>query len=424
MKFFELPLHDKIQQSLTGLGFESPTEIQEIAIPKVLEGLDIRGCAKTGTGKTAAFLLPALHRFADSKEKRGGAPKVLVLVPTRELGQQIEVELKRFSKHLPHLHHVNIGGGVPLHAQMRELAKPHTFLIATPGRLLDFIGRKKISLKEVEMLILDEADRMLDMGFVDPVKEIVSFMPEERQTLLFTATLHKRIIALSQELMKSDPFDILVAEETGLKQENIKQKLFYTNNLQHKNQLLDSMLQAEEHDQVIIFTSTKRHADQLSTELQEKGYRSAALHGDMYQKKRTQTLARLRKGDLKILVATDVAARGIDVQSITHVVNFDLPQCVEDYVHRIGRTGRAGREGTALSFAARQEQSLVKRIERYTGRKMDLDGPEPTEKQSEPRNRKPNRFGKRPPFKKKPYSSSRPGSRSNFKRSPGSQSRA
>jgi superfamily II DNA/RNA helicase len=393
MNFLQLPLHEKIQASLKELGFESPTEIQETAIPKVLEGLDIRGCAKTGTGKTAAFLLPALQRFAESKEKKAGMPKVLILVPTRELGQQIEVELKRFSKHLKHLHHVNIGGGVPLHAQMRELQKPHTFLIATPGRLLDFLSRKKVSLKEVEMLILDEADRMLDMGFVEPVHEIVSHMPEQRQTLLFTATLHKRIIKLSEELMKPNPFDVIVSEESGLKQENIKQKLYYTSNLKHKSQILDTMLQQEEHDQVIIFTSTKRYADQLSTELKEKGYRSAALHGDMYQKKRTLTLSKLRKGDIKILVATDVAARGIDVQTVTHVVNFDLPQSVEDYVHRIGRTGRAGREGTALSFAAHQERSLVKRIEKYTGRKMDLDGPDSSEEESSSAPRKRGRFG-------------------------------
>lgn len=397
MTFSDLPLHPKIVQALEALEFSEPTEIQQKAIPKALEGLDIRGCAKTGTGKTAAFLLPALNRFADSEKLEPGKPKVLILVPTRELGQQIDEQFKKFAKFLPHIRSVNIGGGVPLHSQMRQLSKPHTFLIATPGRLIDFLKRKKISLKGVEMLILDEADRMLDMGFVEPVKEIVSKMSPKRQTLLFTATLQKRILQLSTELMKPNPLDILISEETSLKQENIHQTLMFTDNLQHKNRLLDEMLQKDQHDQVIIFTSTKRHADQLSQELKEKGYRCAALHGDMYQKKRMHTLARLRKGEIKILVATDVAARGIDVKTISHVVNFDLPFCVEDYVHRIGRTGRAGAQGTALSFADKRERALVKRIETFTGSKLDVFGPVPQEK---PRSNSPANK-KRPFFKKK-----------------------
>lgn len=382
--FDDLDLHPQILKAIAEAGYSIPTEIQLKSIPKIASGVDVRAAAQTGTGKTAAFLLPALHRLAENPAKGGQGPRVLVLAPTRELAMQIANQAKQYSKYLNRAKTVCIGGGVPYQEQMRQLSRPYELLIATPGRLQDLVDKGKIQFSRLEMLVLDEADRMLDMGFIDAVEKIVSLTPKSRQTLLFSATLQGSVLRLSEKLLNS-PVDVIVST-VKTKNDNIQQSLFYVDDVHHKNRLLDHILREEDAmDCTIIFTSTKRYADQLVDDLSDKGHDAAALHGDMSQRQRTRTMMQLRNGKIKILVATDVAARGIDLQSITHVINFDLPRNVEDYVHRIGRTGRAGAKGVAFSFAERRDTLVVKRIEEYTGHNMnvaEIEGLEPRKTRS------------------------------------------
>ncbi len=390
MSFDNLNLHPKILQAISKAKYPEPTKIQLKAIPKILDGFDIRASAQTGTGKTAAFLLPALNRLATPSTLPGKGARVLILAPTRELAMQIAVQAEKYSEFLNRVKTVCIFGGAPYHAQMRQLSRPYDILIATPGRLIDYIEKRKINFSRLEMLVLDEADRMLDMGFIEPVEQIVAATPASRQTLLFSATLQGSVLKLSERLLNK-PLEIVVHAKQE-KNENIEQKLHYVDDLHHKNRLLDHILKEEEIVNAIVFTATKRHADQLVGELHDKGCQAAALHGDMNQRQRTRTIAQLRSGKVKILVATDVAARGIDVQSITHVINFDLPNSVEDYVHRIGRTGRAGAKGKALSFAAGRDASLVRKIEEFTGQKISIEeiaGLEPRPRSSRPKQRQP-----------------------------------
>jgi len=370
MTFDNLCLHPKILKAIDKVGYPKPTQIQQKAIPKIVRGFDIRASAQTGTGKTAAFLLPALHRLMNPSSKPGTGPRVLILAPTRELAMQIAAQTDKYSKTLKRIKTVCIVGGMPYPTQMRQLSRPYEILIATPGRLIDFIGRKKIDFSRIEMLILDEADRMLDMGFLEPVEQIVAATPSSRQTLLFSATLQGSVIKLSERLL-SKPMEIKVQQEQK-KAHNIKQSLHFADDLPHKNRLLDHILNQEDMGHTIVFTSTKRHADQLARDLREKQHPVAALHGDMNQSKRSRTITQLRKGKIRILVATDVAARGIDVQSITHVINYDLPTNVEDYVHRIGRTGRAGAKGNACSFVSHRDAVMMKKIEEFTGQPVDI----------------------------------------------------
>ncbi len=384
MSFNHLDLHADILKAVAEAGYTHPTEVQKQVIPKVISGCDIKASAQTGTGKTAAFLLPVLNRLVAPGAKPGRGPRVLILVPTRELAMQVAEQSQKYSKYLHRIKTVCVVGGVPYHAQMRQLLRPYDILIATPGRLIDFIQQRKVDFSRVEMLVLDEADRMLDMGFVEPVENIVAKTPSSRQTLLFSATLQGSVVKLSEKLLKN-PLEIAIHAEKA-KHDNIEQKLYYVDNLNHKNRLLEHILN-EDNVHAIVFTATKRHADQLVRELKDKGFQAGALHGDMNQSKRTKTIFQLKKGQIKILVATDVAARGIDVQSITHIVNFDLPQTAEDYVHRIGRTGRAGANGIALSFVSGRDQLLVKDIEKFTGHKINVAkiiGLEPSGKRQSP----------------------------------------
>lgn len=368
MTFKDLNLHPGILKALEEAGFSTPTPIQEKAIPKILKGLDLQASAQTGTGKTAAFLLPLLNRLTIPSPIRAHGPRALILVPTRELAMQVATEAIKYSKHLPRMKTVCIYGGAPYPIQNRDLSRPYEILVATPGRLIDHIERGRINFSRLEMLILDEADRMLDMGFIEPVEHIAAVTPKARQTLLFSATLKRSVLDLSQRLL-NNPIEIKVSCEKE-KHENIEQLLHYVDNIDHKRRLLDHLLADLSLTQAIIFTSTKFHADQLKDQLLENGHHAAALHGDMNQRQRTRTIMQLRKGEVRVLVATDVAARGIDIQSISHVINFDLPMSVEDYVHRIGRTGRAGAKGIALSFVAAKDRQLVNRIEQYTGQKI------------------------------------------------------
>ncbi len=365
MTFKELNLHSEIYKAIEEAGYVDPTPIQEKAIPKILKGFNLRVSAQTGTGKTAAFILPALERLTIASKNRYRGPRVLILVPTRELAIQVAAEATKFSQYLPRIKTVCIYGGAPYPPQNRQLAKPYDILVATPGRLIDQLDQQRINLSQVEMFILDEADRMLDMGFIQPVERIASALTSEHQTLLFSATLTKDILRLSKELME-ESLEISVSPQFA-KHENIEQRLYYVDDLGHKYRLLDHLLSDPVIKQAIVFTATKRFADELVNGLREQGYSAAALHGDMNQAQRTRTILKLRKEEIRILVATDVAARGIDVQTISHVINFDLPNNTEDYVHRIGRTGRAGANGTALSFAAYKDKYVVSEIEKFTG---------------------------------------------------------
>lgn len=368
MKFNDLELDNAILKAVEEAGYEKPTPIQAAAIPHILKGSDVCASAQTGTGKSASFLLPAMQRLL----KPGKGPRVLILVPTRELAMQVAQEATKYCRHLPHIKTVCIYGGAPYPIQNRQLSRNYDILVATPGRLLDHMERNRIDFSNIELLILDEADRMLDMGFIQPVEEIAAATPTTRQTLLFSATLRGSVLKLTRSLQKN-PVEIRISADHA-QHTNIEQRLHYVNNLTDKQRILEILLDDPSINQAIVFTSTKRQADQLLLNLLERGQQAAALHGDMNQRQRTRTIGALRNGKIKVLVATDVAARGIDVQTISHVINFDLPMRAEDYVHRIGRTGRAGHsasnKGLALSFAAPRDAHLVKQIEKFTGQKM------------------------------------------------------
>ncbi len=381
MSFQDQNLHQNILRAIDDAGYVTPTPIQQQAIPQILAGHDLRASAQTGTGKTAAFTLPALHKLTEPSKIMGLGPRVLVLVPTRELAMQVAKEVEKYSKYLTRTKTVCIYGGTPYPVQNRQLSRPFEILVATPGRLIDHMKRGRINLARVELFILDEADRMLDMGFIEPVEEIAKALPKERQTLMFSATLKGQVLNLSKRLLRN-PIEVSVTQEM-VKNDHIDQKLLYVDDLNHKHRLLDHILSDPELNQAIIFTSTKRYAGELEDRLSGSGYKAAALHGDMNQRERTRTIKRLREGTINILIATDVASRGIDVQNISHVINFDLPNCAEDYVHRIGRTGRAGAKGVAFSFASMKDRDSLRRIEEFTGQKIpshQIAGMEPKNK--------------------------------------------
>jgi superfamily II DNA/RNA helicase len=391
MTFNELNLIDPILSAITEAGYTTPTPIQEQAIPEVLAGHDVIASAQTGTGKTAAFVLPALHKLAVPSAIRSKGPRVLVLTPTRELAQQINEAVRKYGKNM-RLKTVCILGGMPYPLQNKLLSQPVDILVATPGRLIDHLDRGRIDFSRLEILVLDEADRMLDMGFIDDVERIAAATPETRQTLLFSATMEGEIAKLAQRLLKS-PKRIAVASQQA-RHEQIEQRLHYVDDMSHKNRLLDHLLRDEDLTQAIVFTATKRDADSIAEDLYSQGHAVAALHGDMNQGARNRTLTKLRSGGLRVLVATDVAARGIDVSGISHVINYDLPKFAEDYVHRIGRTGRAGASGIAVSFASGKDQLILKRIERFTGQEIPVISVPGHEPKFKPRSGPPNKGGR------------------------------
>jgi superfamily II DNA/RNA helicase len=384
--FKELLDHPEILKAIEDAGYQSPTTIQCKVIPAILKGSDLRASAETGTGKTAAFLLPALYRLATPSPLPGKGPRILILVPTRELAIQVADEAIKYAKYLHRIKTVCIYGGVPYPVQNRQLARPYEILVATPGRLIDHFNRGKIDFSRLEMFVIDEADRMLDMGFIEPVKEISAHLPKRRQTLLFSATLKGNVLKLSEHLL-NQPIEI-TTDDDPLKHENIQQSLHYVDGLDHKYRLLDSLLAEKNFDQLIVFIATKHHADTLVDKLLQKGHEAAALHGNMNQRQRTRTIKKLREGSIRILIATDVAGRGIDIPSISHVINFDLPKNVEDYVHRIGRTGRAGTSGRALSFATHKDKKFVKQIENYTGQRISISIPAGKREEESQKNKK------------------------------------
>ena len=380
IKFADLNLDKNILSAVRSEGYESPTPIQAQAIPFALDGRDIMASAQTGSGKTAAFLLPTLQKLTKRSEKPGKGPRALVLTPTRELAAQVEKNALAYAKNMRWFRTVSIVGGASFGYQTRALSKPVDLIVATPGRLMDLMQSGKVDFERLEVLILDEADRMLDMGFIDDIETIVEATPSDRQTLLFSATWDGAVGKLARKLTK-DPETIEVERVDD--QGKIEEQLLYCDDMRHKNRLLDHILRDANIDQCVIFTSTKAMTEVIADELYEKGFAANCLHGDMPQGWRNRTLMDLRKGRCKILVATDVAARGIDVPTITHVINYDLPKQAEDYVHRIGRTGRAGRTGIAITFAEVNEYVKVHKIEKYIGRKLPeltIEGMEPTRK--------------------------------------------
>ncbi|MGE5451680.1 MAG: DEAD/DEAH box helicase [Acidobacteriota bacterium] len=384
-KFSDLGLSPDLCKALTDSGYTHPTSVQVQAIPAAMNGADLRVASSTGSGKTAAFMLPALERIVaargDNKRREKGkvhGPRVLVLAPTRELAMQVAKAASTYGKHLQGLRVATIVGGVPYGAQLKALKGPLDVLIATPGRLLDHLGTGAAVLSNLEVLVLDEADRMLDMGFIDDIEAIAEQTPAERQTLMFSATFAGHVGQLAQRLTR-DAISIEVASHTD-SHDNIEQRLHLADTLAHKNDLLDHLLTTKEVDQAVVFTSTQRDADILADRLADMGHAVAALHGGMPQGRRNRVLQALRSRQLRVLVATDVAARGIDVPTITHVINYGMPMKPEDYVHRIGRTGRAGRSGLAVTLAERRDVPMVRRIERFTTQRIPesvIEGLEP-----------------------------------------------
>ena len=392
MSFDSLGLAPELLGALKKAGFTQPTEVQAKAIPAALEGRDLVVSAQTGSGKTAAFTLPALHHMANTPPSKQQTVRLLILTPTRELAIQVAEATKLYSSGLKDIRVATVVGGMPYGPQINALKRRVDVLVATPGRLIDHLNAGRVDLNNIETLVLDEADRMLDMGFLDDMKAIVSHTPASRQTLMFSATFEKTLAQLAASMLKNS-LRIDVANQTQ-KHENIEQSLLYADNAGHKFRLLEHILDNEPVYQAIIFTATKRSADDLADRLKDAEYHAAALHGDMNQRQRTRTITQLQNGKLHILVATDVAARGLDVQGISHAINFDLPMQAEDYVHRIGRTGRAGRDGRAYSFATFAESFKIKKIERFTGQILDvetIEGLEPIRQSSKPRNNSSNR---------------------------------
>ena len=380
MTFATLGLNPLVLKCLETTGYTVPTEVQRQAVPAALEGRDLLVSSHTGSGKTAAFLLPSLHRLAEPSQLPGAdkiqGPRLLVLCPTRELALQVQKQAMIYGAGLRRLRTVCLVGGAPFGPQFQALKVNPEVMIATPGRLIDHLERGRLDFSRLEVLVLDEADRMLDMGFIEDIEHIVSRTPENRQTLLFSATLDGMVGKIAAQLT-NNPLRVEVATQEEHKA-NIDQRILFSDDIGHKHRLLDALLRDADLTQAlrlvaVKISATKRSAEELSETLLEKGFSAAALHGDMPQHKRTRTLQRVRDGQIRILVATDVAARGIDVAGISHVINFDAPRQAEDYVHRIGRTGRAGRSGIAITMVHGKERHLVREIERYLGQSVRVE---------------------------------------------------
>ncbi|MDO9144320.1 DEAD/DEAH box helicase [Rhodoferax sp.] len=370
MKFEELNLAPAIIKAVLEQGYETPTPIQAQAIPVVLEGHDLLGGAQTGTGKTAAFVLPMLNKLSTEEAPRskfgGVAVRALVLTPTRELAAQVEESVQTYGKYLE-LTSVAIFGGVGMNPQISRLKKGVDILVATPGRLLDLMQQGMVDLSQVQMLVLDEADRMLDMGFIHDVKKVLAAVPKAKQSLLFSATFSDEIRELAATLLK-DPQSVQVTPRNTTVQ-RITQ-LIHPVGRGKKKALLAHIIQEKNWSQVLVFTRTKFGANNVAEFLEKNGITAMALHGNKSQSARTQALAGFKSGEMRALVATDIAARGIDIDDLPHVVNYDIPNVTEDYVHRIGRTGRAGSDGMAVNLVSLDEEGFMQAIERYT--KQDI----------------------------------------------------
>lgn len=370
MKFEDLGIIPPILRALKEKNYEEPTPIQAQAIPMVLKRNDLLGCAQTGTGKTAAFAVPIVqlvHRI-ESKEKGKPSLRALIITPTRELAIQIGENLEAYSKHTIAKHAV-IFGGVSQHPQVEKIKKGVHILVATPGRLLDLIDQGILRLDTIKLFVLDEADRMLDMGFIHDIRKILKLLPQKRQSLFFSATMPDNIEKLSKSIL-SNPKKVEVSPVSSTA-ETVQQLLYYTNRTSKKDLLLH-ILENPHMNQVLLFARTKRGADRIARNLSKKKIKAAAIHGDKSQNQRQKALKQFKEGSVRVLVATDIAARGIDIDKLQYVINYDIPNIAETYVHRIGRSGRAGEEGCAISICEPEENIYIKDIERLTRQRIKI----------------------------------------------------
>ena len=369
MTFKELDIIEPILKALDEKKYSTPTPIQQKAIPVALQNRDILGLAQTGTGKTAAFTIPIIQQlYADKSKSNKHEIKALILTPTRELAIQISENISEYAKHTG-IRHTVIFGGVKQKAQTDELRKGIDILVATPGRLLDLINQGFIKLNSIKYFVLDEADRMLDMGFIHDIKRLLPKLPKEKQTLFFSATMPKAIATLSASILKS-PVRVEVAPVSSVV-DTIEQYIYFVEKLEKRN-LLVSLLKEETKQSILVFSRTKHGADRIARVLSKAGIGSAAIHGDKSQNARQRALADFKASKIRVLIATDIAARGIDIDQLELVINYDLPDVPETYVHRIGRTGRAGNTGTAFSFCAKDELPMLRDIQKLTGKKLPV----------------------------------------------------
>lgn len=404
MSFESFGLHPDLMRAIAEAGYITPTPIQAQAIPMVIAGRDVMGAAQTGTGKTAAFTLPILQRlmpFANSSASPARHPvRALMLAPTRELADQIASNVSQYAKHVP-LRSVVVFGGVDMTPQTAALRSGVEILIATPGRLLDHVQQKTVSLGSVSVLVLDEADRMLDMGFLPDLQRIVNLLPKVRQSLLFSATFSPEIRRLAKTFLNDDPVVIEVAARNATA-ENVSQVVYEVDRAESKRAAVAHLVRSKNLHQVIVFTNTKIGASRLARELQREGIAADAIHGDKSQGERLATLEKFKKGEVEVMVATDVAARGLDIAELPAVINFDLPYSPEDYVHRIGRTGRAGASGQAMSLMLSEDQRLLADIEKLVKKtipreRLAVHWQADHSRSHEPRQREPRRERPREP---------------------------
>lgn len=368
MSFAQLGLADELLKAVAAQGYTTPTPVQQKAIPLILDGKDVLAGAQTGTGKTAGFTLPLLQRLAENHDPHQKPRRVraLILVPTRELAAQVYESVKIYGAHMP-FHSEAVVGGASIGIQTRQLRRGCDIVVATPGRLIDHVQQRNINLGNVEILVLDEADRMLDMGFLPDIRQVMALIPKKRQSLLFSATVPNAIKALAAQLL-NNPVEVEVAKQNATA-ENVSERI-YGIGREHKRELLSYLIGSNNWQQVLVFVRTKHGADRLEKQLIEDGIRTAALHGDKTQGARNKALEYFKTGKVSVLVATDIAARGLDIDDLPHVVNFDLPQVPEDYIHRIGRTGRAGLSGEALSLVCPEEAWMLVEIEKLLKRSI------------------------------------------------------
>lgn len=412
MSFNELGLSEPLLKAVSKKGYTEPSPIQEKAIPLILEGKDVLASAQTGTGKTAGFTLPMLQILSEGPKLRKRPIRALVLTPTRELAAQVLENVKDYSKFVD-IRSTVIFGGVNQNPQVRALRNGVDILVATPGRLLDLENQRKLSLAKVEILILDEADRMLDMGFLRDINKILALMPAKRQNLLFSATFSKEIKKLARGFMQKPVLVEATPENSTV--DMINQKVYHVDK-SRKTALVIKMISEGDWQQVLVFTRTKHGANRLCKKMEKRGISAAAIHGNKSQAARTRALAGFKRGQIRVLVATDIAARGLDIPLLPHVINFELPNIPEAYVHRIGRTGRAGASGEAISLVSHDEREYVRGIERLLGEKLEqevIEGFEPSENPPPPKSQASRG---RPSRKPRPKSGS--GDRRNFNRRP------
>jgi Superfamily II DNA and RNA helicases len=370
--FESLGLSEPIWRAAAERGYTYPHPIQEQAIPVVMSGVDLLAGAQTGTGKTAAFAMPILHKLSATADTAARAPssvRALILVPTRELAAQVEESVQLYGRYLS-LRSLVLIGGVKINPQMQKLRRSVDVLVATPGRLLDHIQQRSVDLSHVEILVLDEADRMLDMGFIRDIRRILAVLPKKRQNLLFSATFSPEIRSLADGLL-NNPASVEVATRNATA-DNVAQRVFAVDQ-DRKRELLAHLIEEHQWGQVLVFTRTKHGADRLAKHLSQDGMQAMAIHGDKSQGARTRALAEFKEGKVRVLVATDIAARGIDISELPHVVNFELPHVPEDYVHRIGRTGRAGNNGQAVSLVSGEERKQLQDVEKLLRRSFDRE---------------------------------------------------